>query len=68
MTDFEETMNEMVEFLEITPDPLFYRTVEAQAEKQRVYRSSHAYSLEKWGLTEDRIRRDLAYVYEEYDL
>jgi hypothetical protein len=68
MTDFEATMNELVEFLEITPDPSFFEKVEEQAEKQRDYRSSHAYSLEKWGLTEDRIRDDLAFVYQEYDL
>jgi hypothetical protein len=68
MTDFEETMNEMVEFLEITPDPSFYGSVEEQARKQRDYKSSHVYSLEKWGLTEDRIRDDLDYVYREYGL
>jgi hypothetical protein len=68
MTDFEETMNELVEFLEITPDPSFYETVKEQAEKQRDYKSSHAYTLEKWGLEEDRIRSDLAYVYEGYGL
>ena len=68
MTDFEETMSEIVEFLEITPGPSFSRTVIEQAEKQRDYKSSHAYSLEKWGLTEDRIRNDLAYIYEEYGL
>jgi hypothetical protein len=68
MTDFEETMNELVDFLEIAPDPSFYRTVKEQAEKQRDYKSAHTYSLEKWGLTEDRIRNDLAFVYQEYGL
>jgi hypothetical protein len=68
MKNFEETIREIVEFLEITPDPSFFETVQEQAEKQRDYRSSHAYSLQKWGLTEDRIRKDLGYVYEEYGL
>jgi len=68
MADFEETMNELVEFLEITPNPSFFEKAKEQAQKQRAYKSPHAYSLEKWGLTEDRIRSDLAYVYEEYDL
>jgi hypothetical protein len=68
MTDFEETMKEMVEFLEITPGPSFYEAVKEQAKQQRDYKSSHAYTLEKWGLEEDRIRNDLAYVYQEYGL
>jgi hypothetical protein len=68
MVDFEKTMNEIVEFLEITPDQSYFKKVEQQAQKQRNYRSSHAYSLDKWGLTEDGIRNDLAYVYKEYGL
>jgi len=68
MKDLENTIRELVEFLEITPDPSFFEKVEEQAEKQRQYRSPHAYSLQKWGLDEDRIRKDLAFVYQEYDL
>ncbi len=68
MTNFEDTMNGLVEFLDITPDPSFFEKVKEQAEKQRTYKSAHSYSLEKWGLTEDRIRKDLAYIYEAYDL
>lgn len=67
MEDFEKVMNELVEFLEINPDPSFFEGAKEQAEKQREYRSAHTYSLEKWGLTEDRIRDDLAYVYEAYE-
>ncbi|HPM76002.1 MAG TPA: sulfotransferase [bacterium] len=66
MNEFENTMKEVVEFLEIEPDPEFFEKVRQQAEKQKGYQSKHAYSLEKFGLDEQRIRQDLAFVYEEY--
>ena len=66
--DFENTMNKLVEFLEIEPVPEFYEKVKQQAEKQKSYMSKHKYSLEKFGLDEDRIRKDLAFIYDEYDL
>jgi hypothetical protein len=68
MRNFETTMNEMVDFLEIAPAPSFFEAVKEQAQKQRDYKSPHTYSLEKYGLNEDRIRKDLAYLYQEYDL
>ena len=66
MNDFEATMKEVVEFLEIEPTAEFYEKVRQQAEKQKGYKSKHAYSLEKFGLNEKRIREDLAFVYDEY--
>lgn len=67
-TDFENTMNKLVEFLEIEPDPEFFDKVKQQVQKQKNYKSKHKYSLEKFGLDEERIRKDLAFIYEEYDL
>ncbi len=68
MSDFENTMKGLVEFLEIDPAPEFYEKVARQLEKQKSYKSKHKYSLQKFGLSEDRIRKDLAFVYEDYDL
>ncbi len=68
MNRFEETVASLVEFLEIRPAPSFFDKVKEQAEVQQTYKSAHAYSLDKWGLTAERIRKDLAYVYEAYDL
>lgn len=68
MADLEGTLRELVEFLEIDPAPAFWERVKAQSEKQRSRRSPHAYSLEKFGLDADRIRQDLAFVYEAYGL
>ena len=68
MNDLEATMREVVDFLEIEPAPAFHDKLREQAEKQRTRHSEHQYSPEKFGLTADRIRSDLAYVYESYGL
>ena len=68
MNDLEPTMREVLDFLEIEPTPAFHDKVREQAEKQRTRHSEHQYSPEKFGLTADRIRSDLRYVYESYGL
>lgn len=68
MGDLEATMRELVDFLEIEPAPSFWERVREQAARQRDRRSPHQYSLEKFGLTPERIHRDLAFVYETYGL
>jgi hypothetical protein len=42
------------------------RALEEEREKARAYRSTHAYSLEEYGLTKEQVRRELADVFEEY--
>ncbi len=68
MRELEPTIEELVEFLELTPAPGFWEEVRRQGEKQRAYQSKHSYSLKKFGLTEEQIRSDLAEIYEEFDL
>jgi len=68
MGDLEGTMRELVDFLEIEPAPVFAERIREQAAKQRTHASEHHYSPEKFGLTADRIRSDLAYVYDSYGL
>ena len=68
MRDFEGTMRKVVEFVELEPRPGFWERVSEQAKKQQQHRSGHSYSLEKFGLDEQRIRRDLAFVYDSYDI
>lgn len=65
-TDLESTMEELVDFIEVSPPAEFYDQLRFQAEKQKNRKSAHQYSLEKFGLTEDRIRRDLQFVYQGY--
>ena len=68
MKELEATMERLVDFCQLDPQPGFWDRVAAQAEKQRSYQSKHSYSLEKYGLSEKRIRKDLAFLYQTYDL
>jgi hypothetical protein len=68
MQDLEGTMRELLEFLELDPSPSFLARVHEQTVKQHAHRSEHEYSPERFGLTAERIRRDLAFVYEDYGL
>jgi hypothetical protein len=66
MEDLESTMREAIDFLEVDPHPGFWSAVREQAEKQRQRKSPHSYSLEKFGLTADRIRSDLDFVIRDF--
>ena len=68
MNDLEATMREVLEFIEVEPAPAFHDRVREEAERQRTRKSEHEYSPEKFGLSADRIRSDLGYVYEAYGL
>ena len=68
MSDLEATIGELLEFLEIDPDPSFRDRVRRQAEKQRTRTSPHSYSLDKFGLDAARIRKDLAFVYDTFGI
>lgn len=68
MENLEVTMEDLIRFIEVDPAHEFQAEVKAQAEKQRSHKSGHQYSLEKFGLSEERIRRDLPFVYADYDV
>jgi hypothetical protein len=66
MADFEGLMEEMCLFLKHPMTPELRATVKKRAEKQRKYESEHKYDLEKFGLTEEQIRRDCAFFYDTF--
>jgi len=66
MADFEGVMDEMCRFLGHEMTPKLRATVEKLGEKQRKYESEHRYDLEKFGLSEARIRKDCAFFYETF--
>ncbi len=66
MADFDGLMAEMCEFLEHEPTPELLKTIKDKADKQRAYKSGHKYDLAKYGLTEEKIREDCAFVYETF--
>jgi omega-hydroxy-beta-dihydromenaquinone-9 sulfotransferase len=68
INDLEPTMQRILEFVEIKPDEAFVEEVRQQAGRQRNYTSKHGHSPTQFGLTPDRIRADLGFVYEAFGL
>ena len=68
LQNLEPTIERILNFLEIEPTAEFKEEIRAQAERQRNYTSRHKHSANQFGLTPERIRKDLEFVYEAYDL
>jgi hypothetical protein len=68
MTEFDTIMPEICAFLDHPVDGPLAEAIRKTAEKQRSYRSEHTYDLSEYGLTEERIRRDFAFVYDTYGI
>lgn len=68
MRNLQGTVDDLMDFLELPYHDGFKEKVRAQAEKQKKHKSKHAYSLEKYNLTEEQIKSDLAFVYDNYDV
>jgi hypothetical protein len=66
MADFEGMMDEMCRFLGHEMTPALRATIAKRGEKQRSYESDHKYDLERFGLTEEQVRRDCAFLYETF--
>ena len=66
MSDFETVMEELCGFLDHELTPELRATIERTAEEQRGYQSEHKYNLAKYGLSEEQIRRDCAFYYDEF--
>src|SRR5690606_36307633 len=66
MAEFEVVVDEMCRFLghELTPE--LAAQVDELAAKQRAYKSEHRYDLAKYGLTEEKIRKDCAFLYHTF--
>jgi hypothetical protein len=68
LQNLESTMARIIDFIEITPSAEFEEELRQQAEKQRGYTSRHQHSPDNFGLDPERIRADLAFVYDAYGL
>lgn len=66
MSEFENVMSEMSSFLGQEMTPELKAIVAARGEKQRSYKSEHSYDLAKFGLVEEKIRKDCAFYYETF--
>jgi len=66
MADFEGLMGDMLDFVGHAPDTALLEQISARGEKQRAYKSKHAYDLAQFGLSEEKIRKDCAFFYKEF--
>jgi hypothetical protein len=66
MSDFEDLMAEILAFLDVRPTPALLAAIAQEADTQRRYQSEHQYDLARFGLKEEQIRRDCAFVYEGF--
>jgi omega-hydroxy-beta-dihydromenaquinone-9 sulfotransferase len=68
LQNLEPTIARILDFIEIEPTAAFRDEVRAQAERQRSYTSRHEHSPDQFGLTAERIRADLGFVYDTFGL
>ena len=66
MTDFDNLMSEVLEFIDHVPSESLKKDIAETAEKQRIFQSSHEYDLEKFGLNAEQIKLDCAPVYDTF--
>jgi hypothetical protein len=66
MRDFDRLMDEVFEFTGDSPPESLRNMIKETAEKQRAYKSGHQYDLNKFGLTEEQIRKDYAPIYDKF--
>lgn len=66
MSEFDTMMPELLDFVGHDQTEALSQAITERAEKQRQFKSPHAYSLEQFGLTEARIRTDCAFFYETF--
>ena len=60
---FEGLMDDILNFVDYKPSDDFISDIKKTAEEQRSFKSGHKYDLEKFGLTEERIKKDCSTIY-----
>ena len=66
MNDFESLMNDVLDFVGIEKSEEMIKSIKKTAEGQRKYQSGHKYDLDKFGLTEKKIRTDCKHIYKTF--
>ena len=66
MSNFEGLMEEILIFVDYNPSKELLDKINKTAEQQRNYESKHKYNLEKFGLSEDKIRKDCEKIYDTF--
>lgn len=68
MEDFEGLMAELLPFVGHDPSEALQAEIAKTAAKQRAWKSEHAYDLARFGLTEERILTDYAFMYDTFGI
>jgi len=63
MEDFDGLMEDILNFLDYKPSEDFLKNILETSEQQKKFKSSHNYNLEKFGLTEQKIKKDCEKIY-----
>ncbi len=66
MFDFENLMNEVLQFIDYKASPELKENIHNTFEKQKVRKSGHKYSLSQFGLTEEKVRKDYDKIYSTF--
>jgi len=66
MANFQESMNRLFGFLEISKSHSLDTAIKATSKSQKKYNSLHKYQLEQFGISEGQIRRDYSEFYETF--
>lgn len=66
MENFEKLMDDIFIFTNHKPSEELRNEIKNTAEKQKNYKSKHKYDLKKFGLSEERIKKDCSSIYETF--
>ena len=66
MTDFDGLMAEVMEFIGHDASNEFLDDIKLTSEKQKEFKSGHKYDLDKFGLSEHKIRKDCDAIYKTF--
>ena len=66
MNEFDTLMDNLLDFLNVEKNNELIQEIKKTAEKQKQYKSSHKYDLEKFDLTENKIKTDCKKIYDTF--
>ena len=66
MKDFDGLMSDIIDFTDSEMTDELNADIQKTSESQKSFKSKHKYDLEKFGLTEEMIRKDCAPIYETF--
>ena len=66
MNDFDGLMSDVTGFVDFNPSEEFLNDIKETASKQKAFKSGHKYDLDKFGLTEGKIKNDCKKIYDTF--